>query len=73
MEIQPRIQLFIYEYFKIKFKQEIQPAPWGAFQYRFDEDNCAELSFVGEPEESFTSWMYDLQPRDAHYVASPDW
>ncbi|MCG7378122.1 hypothetical protein MH215_14055 [Paenibacillus sp. ACRSA] len=73
MEIQPRIQLFIYEYFKIKFKQDMQPAPLGAFRYSLDEDICAELSFIREPEESFTSWMYDLQPRDARYVVNPDW
>ncbi len=73
MEMQPLIQLFIQEYLKIKFKEEIQTAPRGAFQYRLDEDDCAELSFIREPEESFTNWMYDLQPRDARYVVNPDW
>ena len=33
----------------------------------------ARLFFIERKDVAFVEWAYELQPRDPHYVANPDW
>ncbi|NUU77362.1 hypothetical protein [Paenibacillus xylanilyticus] len=67
------LQILYNEYMNIKFKLGLPPVRTETFEYGLYEDNSAALFLAGHPEETFTSWLYDLQPRDPHYVPEPDW
>jgi hypothetical protein len=67
------LQSIYNEYLNIKFKRELPPVRTNPFEYGFYEDDRADLFLTDHPDETFTNWMYDLQPRDPHYVSEPDW
>ncbi|MEO2207967.1 hypothetical protein ABGV42_30070 [Paenibacillus pabuli] len=67
------LQTLYNEYLNIKFKRGLQPVQMESFEYGLYDDDSADLFLKDHPEETFTNWMYDLQPRDPHYVSEPDW
>ncbi|MFK0525247.1 hypothetical protein ACINKY_23840 [Paenibacillus illinoisensis] len=67
------LQTIYNEYLNIKFKRGLPPVRTNPFEYGLYEDDSADLFLTDHPDETFTNWMYDLQPRDPHYVSEPNW
>ncbi|MGD0033810.1 hypothetical protein SLT67_20770 [Paenibacillus illinoisensis] len=67
------LQSIYNEYLNIKFKRALPPVRTSPFEYGLYEDDRADLFLTDHLDETFTNWMYDLQPRDPHYVSEPDW
>ncbi|PCL89245.1 hypothetical protein [Paenibacillus lautus] len=68
-----KLQFLYNEYLNLKFNRGLPSTPIGGFEYGLLEDGGAALFFAERNDEAFVEWTYELQPRDAHYVASPDW
>lgn len=67
------LQSIYNEYLNIKFKRGLPPVRMNSFEYGLYEDDSADLFLPDHPEVTFTNWMYNLQPRDPHYVSMPNW
>lgn len=68
-----KLQLLYHEYLNLKFNRGLPSVPFDGFEYGLLEEDGAELFFVERKDEAFVEWTYELQPRDPHYVVSPDW
>lgn len=68
-----KLQLLFNEYLNMKFNRGLPSVQTDGFKYALLEDDSAELFFIERKDEAFVEWAYELQPRDAHYVANPDW
>ncbi|MGG3308743.1 hypothetical protein ABER23_15090 [Paenibacillus lautus] len=68
-----KLQLLYHEYLNLKFNRGLLSVPLDGFEYGLLEEDGAELFFVERKDEAFVEWAYELQPRDPHYVVSPDW
>lgn len=67
------LQTLYNEYLNIKFKRGLPPVRTKPFEYGLYADDSAGLFLTDHPEETFTNWMYELIPRDPHYISAPDW
>lgn len=68
-----KLQLLYNEYLNIKFNRGLPSVRTNCLEYYLLEDNSAQLLFADRKNESFTEWVYELQPRDPNYTVNPDW
>ena len=72
MDMKMKLQTLYNEYLNIKWKRGLTPVSTGPFEYGLYEDDSADLFLVGQSEETFTNWMYELKPKDPYYGAKPN-
>jgi hypothetical protein len=68
-----KLQFLYNEYLNIKFNRGLPSVQTDGFEYGLLEDDSAALFFAERKDEAFVEWVNELQPRDARYVANPDW